>query len=186
MGEDIDKPMQFIQEQDWISINDYHGICRVLEFKLMNQKTIKAGRILSRVIEINETNKNNIGVLLQFHKVCDDGRVVLANTEHINDNEFIPLISYRFHVPKPVRLDGIYIFKEKDTFDPLINFNNVTLFGNSFEKIYQVEKDGSSSSQKKQKKRTYKKRQTSDQDLSESDLEIKALRNIKNRRRTSK
>lgn len=92
-----------IKEHDWLSIDKFNGITRVLEFKRITPalKSIAAARILDRVISINESTKKTIGMLLQYFIVLEDGSLAPANTDSINDIAFIPVDYYRYHVPSP-------------------------------------------------------------------------------------
>lgn len=80
----------------------------MLEFKKNSQqcKTIASRRIQDRVIRIDDNSRMNVGCLLKYYLIAEDGKLRPADVSKINDIEFLPLQSYRYHSSPPTAHDG--------------------------------------------------------------------------------
>lgn len=178
---------------DWIVIKNFSGIAQVLEFKEIGGKTIKQRRVKQSIIEINGNESKGTGMLLQYYVVKTNGLLKLANVESVNDSQFVPLSSYKVHVPPPSIINNKKQYNEEITkqLSDKINLSPPKCFSNNFS-------SHNNKQRKKHQKRTSHKRLSSDTenenltrkrhkkddtDSQEYDRERQALQNIQNRKR---
>lgn len=177
---------------DWVVIKNFSGIAQVLEFKEIGGKTIKQRRVKQSILEINGNESKGTGMLLQYYVVKHNGLLKLANVESVNDSQFVPLSSYKVHVPPPSIINNKKQYNEEITqqLSDKINLSPPKCFSNKFS-------SHNNKQRKKHQKRTSNIRLSSDTenesltrkphkkddtDSEEYDRERQALQNIQNRK----
>lgn len=171
---------------DWIMIENFNGLARVLEFKCLQAKTISQGRVRASVIAINETNGESIGMLLEYFTVNRDGKITPADVTKINDSGFLPLKAYVAHVPAPLIQKSEKNFDKKflSELNQTIDLSPKKTFKKNFNMLKTKENKSNSKLQKKNHKTMKNRKRRNDQEnASEEDLEMRALDNIKKRKR---
>ena len=181
-----------INELDWIIIDNFNGVARVLEFKNIQpeSKKIAAARVRNRFLHVDKISKACMGMLLQFYVVKDDGQLSLADTSHVDDTHFVPLRHYKWHVPVPTKIDNNFMFVEDklEQIKQVINIYAKRSFATSFGKTTQtkIDPDYTPSSKMKNLKTSKRLRKKQDDSDDSSDTEMNFLKKLKQRKRGSK
>lgn len=161
---------------DWIVIKSFSGCAQVLEFKHIKGKTIKQRRVRESVLEIKSVENNGIGMLLQYYVIKSNGVLWPANTEGINDSNFVSLNCYKIHLPPPDLVNNVKFYSAEiaQSLLKLIKFSPKKCFHPTFSKF-----------QSSQVKRKFTTKTKNDSDSDSNDVEERTpLKNIQNKKRT--
>lgn len=79
---------------DWVIVDGFNGIARILEFRKNDKSKIKG-----QAIDINHQSSKNLEMSLAFYVFDPDQDGILKRMEVKYD--FVSVLSYKFHVPKP-------------------------------------------------------------------------------------
>lgn len=185
-----------IYRLDWILLEGFHGVARVMEFSYMDGKTNPERRFNGNYVDLTSA-LDNIGVLLEFWKLDPKvGILQSINAPSYVQAKFLPLKFYKTHLPCPIKNSENEFYFETKTVNEILTKVDITkehLFSRTLVSSIKFKKDNDPDYNENKppvkiaRKKIIKKNKQAKihrvSDESDDDLEKVALQNIKKRKR---